>query len=69
MVSQRLLAEIAREERLQEWMRELERRILVERRTKVSALRRELKMCKDRALAVQELIARLQEDEPESQAS
>jgi arsenate reductase-like glutaredoxin family protein len=70
MTSQRLLAEIAREERLQEWMRELERRILVERRTKVSAaLRSELEMCKARAIAIQEAIACLQEDESESQAS
>jgi hypothetical protein len=70
MTSERLLAEIAREERLQEWMHELERRILVERRTKVSAaLRSELAMCKDRAIAIQEAIACLQEDESESQAS
>jgi hypothetical protein len=70
MASQRLLAEIAREERLQEWIHELERRILVERRSKVSAaLRRELEMCKDREIAAQEVIARLQDDESESQAS
>ena len=70
MASQRLLAEKAREERLQEWIRELERRISVERRSKVAvALRRELEMYKDRAIAVQEAIARLREDESESQAS
>ncbi len=70
MTSQRLLTEIARQERLQEWIRELERRILVERRTKVAAaLRRELEMCMERAIAVQEVIAHLQEDESESQAS
>jgi len=70
MESQQLVAEIAREERLHEWIRELEQRISVERRSKVAtALRRELEMCKDRAIAIQEAIARLQEDESESQAS
>jgi len=70
MASQRLLAEKAREERLQEWIRELERRISVERRSKVAvALRRELEMYKDRAIAVQEAIARLREDQSKSQAS
>jgi hypothetical protein len=70
MASQRLLAEIAREERLQEWIRELERRISVERRSKVAAaLRRELEIYMDRAIAVQRAIARVQEDESESQAS
>jgi len=70
MASQQLLAEIAREERLHEWIRGLENRISVERRFKVlTALRRELENCKDAAIAVQEVIARLQEDESESQAS
>ena len=70
MASQRLLAEIAREERLQEWIRGLEKRISVERRFRVlTALRRELEKCKDEAIAIQEVIARLQAEESKSQAS
>ncbi len=59
MSSQRLLAEMARRERLQEWMKALEKRLSVERRFKtLIALRRELTKCEDEAKASQELIVR-----------
>jgi hypothetical protein len=70
MTSQRLVAEMARRERLQEWIQGLEKRISVERRFKtLTALRRELAKCEDEAKALQELIVRLQAEESESQAS
>jgi hypothetical protein len=70
MSSQRLRAEMARQERLQEWIRGLEKRISVERRFKtLTALRRELTKCEGEAKVLQELVIRLQEEESESQAS
>jgi hypothetical protein len=70
MASQRLLAEIARRERLQEWIGGLEKRLSVERRFKTSnALRREIELCQRQAIALLELIDRWQAEESESQAS
>jgi hypothetical protein len=70
MSSQRLRAEMARQERLQEWIRGLEKRISVERRFKtLTALRRELAKCEGEAIVLQNLVIRLQGEESESQAS
>jgi hypothetical protein len=69
MVSQ-LLMEIARQERLQEWMQGIEKRISMERRLKVkAALRRELEKCQEEATILEARIARLESEESKSQAS
>ena len=68
MASEQLLVEIARQERLQEWILGLEKRISSERRFKVlTALRRELDTRKEEAQVLEKRIARLAED-AESQA-
>jgi hypothetical protein len=70
MASPELLAETARQERLQEWMLGLEERISSERRRKVlTSLRRELEKCQSDAKVLAERITRLESDESRSQAS
>lgn len=70
MASSELLAEIARQERLHEWMLGLEQRISSERRRKVlTSLRRELEKCQCDAEALAERITRLESDAARSQAS
>ena len=70
MTSHQLLAEIARQERLREWIQGLEKNISMERRFKVkTALRRELEKCQEEARILEERIARLEKEESKSQAS
>ena len=71
MASKELLAEIALQKRLHEWMGGLEKRISTERRFKVlTALRRELERCHEDAKIIEDRITRLEtESESESQAS
>ena len=69
MAEPELLVEIARRERLQEWIEGLEKRISVERRFRVlTALRRELDKCQEHAIMLEERISRLESDESKSQA-
>jgi hypothetical protein len=68
-MSPELLAELARQERLQNWIQELEKRISLERRSKVlKALREELEKCHEDGRIIDARITRL-ESEEESQAS
>jgi hypothetical protein len=70
MVEPERLLEIQRLERLQEWIKGLEKRISGERRFKVlTALRKELERCEEDAMILEERIARLDANESESQAS
>ena len=70
MTSHELLAEIARQERLREWIQGLEKNLSTERRFKVkAALRRELEKCQEEARILEERIARLEKEESKSQAS
>ena len=70
MTSHQLSAEIARQERLREWIQELETRMSMERRLKVkTALRRELEKCHEDARALEARISRMESEESESQAS